>query len=86
MPEVKKEQNMREEILKVMENWNRKFEMSLEPIDSPILSGNEETLISEVSDKIISIFEDKKMTYEEAYIILEFVYQSLKYKSQKVNL
>lgn len=42
--------------------------------------------IAPLTNEIISIFEREKLTFEECYIILDFTYRSLKYKSQKVNL
>ena len=42
--------------------------------------------IAPLVNEIISIFEREKLTFEECYIILDFTYRSLKYKSQKVNL
>lgn len=42
--------------------------------------------IAPLANEIISIFEREKLTFEECYIILDFTYRSLKYKSQKVNL
>ena len=42
--------------------------------------------IASLTNEIISIFEREKLTFEECYIILDFTYRSLKYKSQKVNL
>lgn len=42
--------------------------------------------IAPLADKIISVFEEEELTFEECYIILDFTYRSLKYKSQKVNL
>ena len=42
--------------------------------------------IAPLTDKIISLFEEENLTFEECYIILDFTYRSLKYKSQKVNL
>lgn len=42
--------------------------------------------IAPLIDKIISLFETEKLTFEECYIILDFTYRTLKYKSQKVNL
>ena len=42
--------------------------------------------IALLTNEIISIFEREKLTFEECYIILDFTYRSLKYKSQKVNL
>ena len=40
----------------------------------------------EVSTKIISIFEEKDMTYEDAYWMLDLVSYLLKLKSTKVKL
>lgn len=42
--------------------------------------------IAHLTNEIISIFEREKLAFEECYIILDFTYRSLKYKSQKVNL
>ena len=42
--------------------------------------------IASLANEIISIFEREKLTFEECYIILDFTYRSLKYKSQKANL
>ena len=42
--------------------------------------------ISEISSEIIEIFEKNKTTYEEAYAILSFTYEALKYKSNNVHL
>lgn len=52
----------------------------------PELIGDLKKNIAPLTDKIISLFEAEKLTFEECYIILDFTYRSLKYKSQKVNL
>ena len=52
----------------------------------PDLIGDLKKNIAPLTDKIITLFEAEKLTFEECYIILDFTYRSLKYKSQKVNL
>jgi len=53
---------------------------------NPELIDNLKKNIAPLANEIISIFEREKLTFEECYIILDFTYRSLKYKSQKVNL
>lgn len=52
----------------------------------PELTDDLKKNIAPLTDKIISLFEEENLTFEECYIILDFTYRSLKYKSQKVNL
>ena len=46
----------------------------------------EKKLCDEVVTRIISIFEEKSMSYEEAYNMLNLVHEALLYRSTKVKL
>ena len=46
----------------------------------------EKKLCDEVVTRIISIFEEKSMSYEEAYNMLNLDHEALLYKSTKVKL
>lgn len=40
----------------------------------------------QVVEKIINILEENKMTYDDAYAILEVTYEALKYKATRLYL
>lgn len=42
--------------------------------------------ITPLVNRFVALFKEKKLTYNECYIVLEIVYKLLQYKSQKVNL
>lgn len=50
------------------------------------ISGELKKELGEISAKIISIFAEKNMSYENAYWMLELVSDVLKLKSTKVKL
>ncbi|MBK0347851.1 hypothetical protein JDW15_04230 [Aerococcaceae bacterium zg-ZJ1578] len=73
---------MKPEVIKVLNEFNERIKLKMEPkAESFWFTG-----IAETSNEIISILEKKEMTYAEAYATLIFTYESLKYKSEKVNL
>lgn len=73
---------MKEEVISLIQDVFKAYPASREP---EVVIGDFDQ-ISNISYEIIEIFEKNKMTYEEAYAILSFTYEALKYKSEKVHL
>ncbi|WP_072520340.1 hypothetical protein [Gemella massiliensis] len=73
---------MKEEILNTINRISSQYPTEMKP---DLVDGIKEK-IAPLTNEIVSLFEKKELTFEECYAVLNFTYDVLKYKSQKVNL
>lgn len=77
---------MKEETVEMINRLKNGFKRVKDPTDGFTLSLHDADRVEATTNSIIEIFEKERMTYEEAYAILNFTYETLEYKSTKVNL